>query len=285
MKIAIVTDSTCDWNFDDYAARGVRMVPLKVCFGDDAFTDQYEISSEDFYDKMLAADDLPTTSQPSPADFLEAFNDLADQGYDAIISIHIALSLSGTSQAAHIAAEQCAIPVRVVDSLGTTAELGLVVDKACDLRDAGASLDEICEALVEYRKGCGIMFAPETLENLVKGGRMPADAATQAGMLNIRMLFGFSDEDGRVSVLGKVKGAKGQVSRMSEYVQEFAERHGALRLRFVHARNRKGVDRLMASLDEAGVDYEVGGIDAMGAIITAHLGMGCIGVAVAPREK
>ncbi len=285
MKIAIVTDSTCDWNFDDYAARGVRMVPLKVCFGEDAFTDQYEISSEEFYDKMLASDELPTTSQPSPADFAEAFKDLEAQGYEGIVCVHIALTLSGTPQAAHIAADQVSIPVRVVDSLGATAELGLVVDRACELRDAGASLDEICDALVEYRKSCGIMFAPETLENFVKGGRMPAEAANQAGLLNIRMLFGFSDEDGRVTVLDKVKGAKGQISRMTEYVKEFADKYGALRLRFVHARNRKGIDRLMAALDEAGIDYEVGGIDPMGAIVAAHLGMGCIGVGVAPREK
>ena len=82
MKIAIITDSTCDWPVEDYAARDVTMVPLRICFGAQSFLDQREIASEEFYDRMIGASDLPSTSQPSPGDFAREFERLAAEGYE-----------------------------------------------------------------------------------------------------------------------------------------------------------------------------------------------------------
>ena len=284
MKIAILTDSTCDWHFEDYAARGVTMVPLKVSFGEESFTDQYEISCDEFYDKMVASEALPTSSQPSPHDFSQAFERLADEGYEGVISMHIAPTLSGTIQAAEIAAQTSPIPVRTFDSRGAASLLGLLVDKACELRETDIDLDEMCEKLNAYRDACRIVLAPETLENLVKGGRMPAEAASQAGMLNIRIMITLTEENGLVSVFDKVKGQKGQIACMTEYLKSYVEEHGPARVRFLHARNQKGIDKLIASLDEAGVEYEAVSTDQCGAIIATHVGIGCIGIAMAPRN-
>ena len=96
MKIAIVTDSTCDWAFDEFARRNVEMVPLKICFSNESFADQIEISTDEFYDCMIDAVDLPSTSQPSPHDFAKLFERLAEEGYEGAVCLHIALPLSGT---------------------------------------------------------------------------------------------------------------------------------------------------------------------------------------------
>ncbi len=284
MRIAIVTDSTCDWHFEDYAARGVTMVPLKVSFGDESYTDQYEISCDEFYDKMIASETLPTSSQPSPHDFSQEYARLADEGFEGIISMHIAPTLSGTIQAAEIAAQTSPIPVKTFDSRGATSLLGLLVDKACELREQDVTLDEMYDRLVAYRDASRIVLAPETLENLVKGGRMPAEAASQAGMLNIRIMITLTEADGLVNVFDKVKGQKGQIARMAEYAKAYIEEHGPARVRLLSARNQKGLDKLVSALDEAGLDYDLASSDQCGAVIATHVGMGCIGMALAPRD-
>ena len=285
VNIAIVTDSTCDWKPELYAARHVEMVPLKIQVDGESFADQIEISTEDFYDRMIAAEDLPTTSQPSPFDFARVFERLAAQGYDGAVCLHIALPLSGTPQAAQIAANDAPLDVRVLDTCCATAELGLLVDRACELRDSVVSLDELCDALTAFRAEERIVLVPETLTNLVRGGRFPEEAAKQAGMLNIRMLLTLDEAEGKVAVIGKAKGAKGVVKELVAYVQNYVAEHGPARLRLVHCRNQKLVDTLLDALREAAVDFEVTSIDSCGATIATHLGMGAIGVAMAPAER
>lgn len=285
MNIAIVTDSTCDWKPEEYAARNVEMVPLKIQVDGKSFADQTEISTEEFYDRMIAADNLPTTSQPSPFDFAHVFERLAQQGFDAAVCLHIALPLSGTPQAAQIAANDAPLPVRVLDTRCATAELGLLVDRACELRESVTSLDELCDALTAFRDEERIVLVPETLDNLVRGGRFPEEAAKQAGMLNIRMLLTLDEAEGKVAPIGKAKGAKGVVKEIVAYAQHYVAEHGPARLRLVHCRNTKLVDSVLVALREAEVDFELTSIDSCGATIATHLGMGAIGVAFAPAAR
>ena len=285
MKIAVVTDSTCDWAFDTYAERNVEMVPLKIQVDGESFADQIEISTEEFYDRMIASDNLPTTSQPSPLDFARVFERLAGQGYDGAVCLHIAAPLSGTPQSAQIAANDAPIDVRVLDTRCTTAELGLLVDRACELREQVESLDEMCDALVAFRDEERIVLVPEDLTNLVRGGRFPEEAAKQAGMLNIRMLLTLDEAEGKVVPVGKAKGSKGVVKEVSAYIQNYVAEHGPARLRVVHCRNAKLVEALLSALREAAVDFEVTSIDSCGATIATHLGMGAIGVAMAPARR
>lgn len=285
MKIAIVTDSTCDWAFDEYAARNVEMVPLKIQVDGKSFADQIEITTEQFYDRMIAAADLPTTSQPSPMDFAKVFERLAGEGYEGAVCLHIAPPLSGTTQAAQIAANDAPLDVRVLDTRCATAELGLMVDAACELRESVSTLDEMCEKLNAFRDACRIVLVPESLENLVRGGRFPEDAAKQCGMLNVRMMLTLDEAEGKVGVIGKAKGAKGAVKEAASYIADYVANHGRARLRVVHCRNAKSVEALQSALRDAAVDFEVTSIDLCGATIATHLGMGAIGVAMAPAGR
>lgn len=137
MGFAIMSDSTVDWTLEECAARQVVLVPLNIEIDGEVLRDQTEISTEDFYGRMFAAEHLPKTSQPSPHEFAEAFGTLAKEGYGQVVVLTIASVLSGTYQSACLAAADAGIEVRVVDTHNASAGMGLVLRRACDLRDSG----------------------------------------------------------------------------------------------------------------------------------------------------
>lgn len=147
MGFAVVVDSTLDMSAEEYQALDITMVPLNILVGEDEFKDQVEISSEEFYKRMSEAAELPKTAQPAPFDFVQTYERLAQEGYEGIISLHIAGVLSGTIESARTAAGQVDVDVRVIDSACCTAQAALQVKQLCALRDAGATLDEAQAAI------------------------------------------------------------------------------------------------------------------------------------------
>lgn len=284
MKIAIVTDSTCDWPFADYSKHGVSMVPLSIGFGGKAFLDQIELSSDEFCD-LLENDsaDLPTTSQPSPGAFSALFDDLATQGYEAALCLHIGSSLSGTVQSASIAAAQAPFPVRVVDTHLAASALGLAVQQACRLRDAGiCDLDELERLVVEACGKTKILLVPESLDSLVRGGRLPKEAAEKMGMLNVRALLTI-DATGSVVFFDKARGLKGAIARCMEVLEQEAAENGALDVRYAHVRNVDAAEKAAAAIAASNAEVASLHADICGATIATHLGLGAWCIAMAPR--
>ena len=142
-KIGIVADSTCDLGPTWLDEHDVRMVPLKVIIGDHTYLDWIDFTPETFYPKLVASAKLPTTSQPSPADFAKVYAELADEGCEEIVSIHLSAKLSGTYESASLAAVDSPIRVRLVDSLVVSHATGLVVKAAVVAREAGGDLSLI----------------------------------------------------------------------------------------------------------------------------------------------
>ena len=284
MKIALVTDSTCDWPFADYAARDVSMIPLSIGFGDKSLLDQVELSSDGFCDLLEnAGSDLPTTSQPSPGAFSELFDDLAARGYDAALCMHIGSKLSGTVQSASIAASQAPIDVRVIDTRLAASALGIAVDQACRLRDAGVDdIDELERLVGEVCANTKILLIPETFDALVRGGRLPKETADKMGMLNVRSLLTI-DETGSVVFFDKARGSKGAIARCIEVLEESAAQHGPLDVRYTHVRNAAAAEKLAAVIEASNAEVASVHADICGATIATHLGLGAWGVAMAPR--
>lgn len=283
MSFGIVTDSTCDWDAHEYQARKVQMVPLSIKIDDDIVLDVAQISAEEFYDRMQAAKHLPMSSQPTPAAFDAAYQALEQGGCDQIISIHIAGVLSGTVNAASLAAAHADVPVSVVDAKTTTAGLGLLVQRLCDLRDAGATAEEALAetgALIPQNR---FYLAVDNLENLLKGGRLSEDQAMQATLLNIKPELTF-DERGALEAYGKGKGMKGVVKDFAKAVQERTEQTGRQRVRFLSTRNEEAVESLKEALAQAGVDYVDCGTCKCGATIATHVGIGAVGLACIPER-
>lgn len=283
MKLAIVTDSTCDWSSEEYEMNDVAMIPLKILVDNEEFLDQTEISSEEFYDRMNASEAIPSTSQPSPGDFIEVFSSLVDAGYDAILSMHIASPLSGTYQSAGIAAQSIDIPVEVFDSRNVSSSLGLLVKAACEMRDEGMALDEIMQRLDALASKTHLYLVPENTDNLVKGGRIGKEQAQGAAMLNIKLMFSL-DEDGHLSSYDKVKGMKGATKRFVEIAQHHQKEMGPLKIRFMQARNTEEVENLREALDEAQVEYEAIAVDTCGATVATHTGIGVVGFGITSAQ-
>ncbi|MDZ4654604.1 MAG: DegV family protein [Coriobacteriia bacterium] len=279
-KVGIVCDSTCDMGPQWLAENDVVMVPLKVLFGEQTYLDWVDFTPETFFEKLKASPTLPKTSQPSPAEFTAVYQSLADAGCDEIVSIHLTSALSGTHESAILAAASSPIPVRVVDTLTVSAAVALAICAATAARDAGGDADVIEAAAWHVVNTDRLLFALDTLEYLVKGGRAGKAQGLAASLLNIKPVLTFNDE-GIIEPFKKVKGTKKALAEMAAQVAEDSK-HGRVRAAFLHSLSPNLVVDLQAALDEAGADYEVEGVHELGAVMGTYAGPGAVGVAYYP---
>lgn len=190
MSIAIVTDSTSDISKELCEKYHITTVPLSVIFGDEAFRDNgIDITVEQFYKKLKTSEKLPTTTQPTPQDFVKTYKELL-KDHETIISIHISKKMSGTIDSAEMAKKE--LPdkdIVIVDSELVHMPLGFLVLKAAQLAQEGKSKEEILKALDELKSKMGILFVPSTLEYLKKGGRIGRAKALLASMLEIKPIL------------------------------------------------------------------------------------------------
>lgn len=204
MCVRIITDSTVDLTADVKAR--VTVVPMSVRFGDREFLDGVSITPEQFYEMLASNEELPTSSQPTPAAFEDAFREAVEAG-DEVVCITISSRLSGTYQSATIAAEEFPGKVFVVDSRTAAIGSGVLAEYALRLADRGLGGEEILKELVEKRKQVRLYAIVDTLEYLKKGGRLNSAVAVVGGLLNIKPMIAV-DENGEIKVIGTARGMK-----------------------------------------------------------------------------
>jgi DegV family protein with EDD domain len=190
MTIRIVTDSTCDLPDDVVARYGITVVPLYINFGTESYLDGVELSREEFYRRLPDHDPPPTTALPGPQMFLQTYERLAAEGATEILSIHISVSLSGTVNVAHLAAQEVtSVPVTVLDggtlSLGT----GFLVWSAAQAAAEERSMDEIVALVEEQGQRTHVFAALDTLEFLRRSGRMNRVMAALGSWLQMKPLL------------------------------------------------------------------------------------------------
>jgi DegV family protein with EDD domain len=194
---------------DEAAEHGIEIVPLSIRFGSDEYTDGVDLSVEEFYVKMAAADELPETAAPSPGAFEQAFTNAKDAGADAVICINISNALSATMQSATTASKafEGTMPVHVVDSCSITSGLGTLVLEAARLAGDGADADTILAAVDEMIPRTRVFGALNTLANLKKGGRIGGAQAMLGSLLSIKPIVDIStgvvEEAGKQRTRGK----------------------------------------------------------------------------------
>ena len=203
MSVKIVIDSTAD------IAKRIKdqftVVPLSIFFGEEEYVDGVTITHEEFYQKLVESDVLPTTSQASPGQFMEAFQKLVDEGHD-VVCITVSGKLSGTAQSAIIAAQDFPGRVFVVDSNTIAIGSGILAEYALDLAEKGLSALEIAVAVEKERENVRLIAMVDTLEFLQKGGRLSKAAAFAGGILSIKPVLAI--EEGEIKILGKARGSK-----------------------------------------------------------------------------
>ncbi len=281
-KIAIVTDSTADLTKQTAEEYDITVAPLSVNFGDQSFLDGIEISPEKFYEKLKTSDRLPTTSQVSVGGFVEIYKDLA-QKFDTIISIHISDKLSGTYQAAVLAAKEFSdVEIVPVNSKTVTTSLAFQVRMAVEEARKGSSKEEILKKLEKTQENQRIYFSVKTLEFLEKGGRIGKAQALVGTLLNIKPILTV-DREGYVSPLEKIRGHKKVLQRLAELYGKFIEEHGPNCFQAIlHAAAEEEAKGLKKTIEEKFGPQNIE-ISQLGPVVGTHTGPGAIGIILTPR--
>ena len=218
-NVVIVTDSTAYLPDSIVKELGIKVIPLHVIWGDKVYKDGVDLTAEDFYPMLKAAKTLPTTSQPSPKDFMDLYQDILDKG-NKVISIHISSGISGTINSAIQAKEMLSTKdIEIIDSKSSGMALGFIAIVTARLAKKNASFDE-CKKLAHTAvENIGVYFAVDTLEYLHKGGRIGGASAVLGSALDLKPILYF-DKDGKLDSYEKVRTKKKAIRRIIEIAQE-----------------------------------------------------------------
>jgi len=270
---ALVLDSTADFPDAQIRFPNMRVVPLYVRFGEESFRDYVELDPHGFYERLRTAPELPTTSQPTPQDFVSTYHALA--GYERIYSLHISSKLSGTFQSATLAAADEGDRVRLVDTESASVGIGMLALSIHELLERGTTDEEI-ESLVEaHRERAGILFTVDTLEFLAKGGRIGRGKALMGSLLNVKPILAI--EDGEVVPVTR---ARGRARAFEEFRKRFeaATTDGpGLGIGIAHAEAEEAAAQLREIVLATRPQAVVKLVTSLGAVVGTHAGPGTIG--------
>jgi DegV family protein with EDD domain len=277
--VAIVTDSTAYLPPLMMERHGIIAVPLTVVLGDRAFEEGTEISARSLAQALQKRRSV-TTSRPSPQLFAETYRKVAESGATGIVSLHLSAELSGTYDAAVLAAREAPVPVRVVDTGMVAMALGFCALAAAEAAEAGGTVDEAVTAAEKRAAGTSAYFYVDTLDYLRRGGRIGAAQALFGSALAVKPLLQL--DGGRIELREKVRTASKAIARLEEIV---AEQAGGAQVD-IAVHHLAAPDRAAALADRLRV--RVPGlaelhVSEIGAVIGAHTGPGLLGVIVSPR--
>jgi len=270
---AIVLDSTADFPQARERFANWRMVPLYVRFGDESRRDYVEIGPEEFYARLRTVTELPTTSQPTPGDFLAAYEELAE--YERIYSLQISATLSGTFESARTAASQLGDKVRVVDTGTASAAIAMLGFAIQRRLERGTSDDEI-DALVErYKSDAELIFTVDTLEFLQKGGRIGKAAAFAGNLLHIKPIL--TIQGGEVLPVKRVRGNQKAVQEFARAFTEGSRDTPNLHVGIAHADAPDRQQTLRALVADLRPQAQIDVATTLGAVVGTHAGPGTVG--------
>ena len=269
MTTAIVTDSTTSLPPGALERPDLRVVPLSFHFGpDESYRDKIDMSNEEFYERLIAADEFPTTSQPAPGVFVEAYEAL--DAYDNILVLTLSRKVSGTYDSAASAAETVEKPVEVLDTKSAEMGSGLILREALREIDEGGQFKDVRRAAETAIGHIQVLFAVGTLEYLAKSGRIGRARRLVGTALDIRPVLRM--EDGEVVPHKRTRGRRRQMAALVDEVKPAAQAGGPLY--FGHV----GAPELVSELAERlGVEQEL--VAEIGGVVGSHVGPGAYGVA------
>ncbi|WP_174616383.1 DegV family protein [Virgibacillus ihumii] len=275
MKVAIMTDSTAYLPETLLKQHDIHVVPLSVVFDDTSYREGIDITTEEFYQKVKAADKLPKTSQPSIGEISEKLEELAND-YDAVISIHLSSGISGTYQAVASAGEMVVgIDVFPYDSEISCMAQGFYVLEAAEMANDGKNPDEIVKQLDHIKESIRAYFMVDDLSHLQRGGRLNGAQAIVGSLLQVKPILHFVDKV--IVPFEKIRTRKKAINRILGLLEEDARRGKDMKVVFIHANNEQSAVELKNSIDP-----EYPNMDSMisyfGPVIGTHLGEGAIGV-------
>jgi DegV family protein with EDD domain len=270
---AIVLDSTADFPEGPQRFPSWRIVPLYVRFGEESLRDGVDLDASDFYARLRTAPELPTTSQPTPADFAAVYAELA--GYERILSLHLSSTLSGTAGSARLAAQDDE-RVRVIDGGVVSAATALLALSLQRRLERGTSDDEVDAFVAEFREANRIFFTVDTLEFLARGGRIGKARAWTGELLSVKPILEIAA--GEVLPRKRVRGSQKALAALAEALAQGSADSEALRIGIAHADAPERAEALAAQVRALRPRAQLELVTTLGAVVGTHAGPGTVGL-------
>ena len=284
MSVRIITDSAADISAERIGQWGVQVLPLKTIIDGIEYRDGIDLSSQEFFEKLIEMEGLPTTSAIAPGAYSEAFNEALSAG-DEVVCICLSSKLSACYQSALIAAEEFeGAPLYVVDSLNATLGEQILVQHAVALREQGKDAASIVADLEQAKTRIRLVALVGTLEYLKRGGRVSSAVAVVGGLLNIKPVVAV--EEGEVVVLGQARGSKNGRNLLVEqarksggisYAEPYMVAYSGLSDDLLRKYLRDSASHFPIEVDSIPVCH-------IGSAIGAHVGPGAVAVAFFARS-
>ena len=278
-KIALVTDSTANMPQALVEKHHIHVIPVRIQWDEETLVDGVDITSTQFYERLIHSKSIPTTSQPSAGDFMALFEKLAGE-YEGIIAPLISSGVSGTVNSAELALQTFSkVPVEMIDTHLAAGAAGLVVEAAARAIAAGSDLKAVRVAADAVREKVKVYFVVDTLKYLHKGGRIGGASRYMGTALNIKPIL-YLNDNGKIDALEKVRTKKKAIERI---IALAAEHVGGKKARAVvmHAAAAQEAEKVVAQVRES-IDCEQVDIYEIGAAVGVHVGPGAIGLSVYP---
>lgn len=269
-KIKVVTDSTLDISQDMAKHLGIIVVPLSVTINGETYLDRVDIEPDEFIQKMTKSSELPKSSQPAVGSFLEVYDQLGKEGYE-VLSIHMTGKMSGTVRSAESAAQMTETKVTVIDSMFISKALAFQVKEAAKMANQGRGMEEILHRLETIRENSKLYIMVDTLENLVKGGRIGKGKALIGSLLNIKPIA--SLEGAEYTPVTKVRSHSQVVKFMVKQFLEDVEGKTIKAVGIAHAEAFELATRIKDSIYEL-TGFQDVEIDYTSPIVSTHTGPG-----------
>lgn len=220
MSFKVLVDSSSDIPFDKAAAAGIITVPMPVSIDGKNFLEGVDLQTDEFYSNFASFKELPKTSQPNPNSLLEAYEKILSEGHE-VAAIHLSSGLSATVATARMVREMTSAPERVhiIDSLGASFGYGLLALFAQDTLKSAQSWEEAENTILDYRKHLRYVFTLDTLEYLVKGGRVSKPAGFIGGLLDVKPVMHITPE-GKIEPFAKVRTRRAAIRKLVDVMEQ-----------------------------------------------------------------
>lgn len=275
-KIAIITDSACDLTLETMNENNIKLFPLRIMYSHGEFEDKINITSEEVYNSLET--EIPTTSLPSPSTCERVLSEIEEEGYTHVIAISVSKALSGTFNAFRLALEEHPnLTSTIFDSKIIGYCQGVIVLEAAKLVQAGKSYEEIIESLPDIRENISGYYTLNTLEYLIKGGRIGKLSGAIGQFLHLKPIITM-DESGVYCSVAKVRGRKQSISKLTEIIKQHLSESKCKLWVLQGSALEEGTNFMesLRNLDNV-VSIELTEVGAMSA---AHSGRGMIGIAI-----
>jgi DegV family protein with EDD domain len=270
---AIVLDSTADYPEGPSIHANWRVVPLYVRFGEESFRDYVDLGPAQFYERLAAATDLPSTSQPSPGDFAAVYEELS--GYERVLSLQLSSTLSGTFASAGAAAADFPA-VHVIDTGTVSAAIAMLAFAVQRRLERGTTDAEIDDLVARYRSGHELLFTLDSLDYLARGGRIGRASSLVGGLLNVKPIL--TIRDGEVVPLKRVRGSAKAFAEFGALLDAGSSDAPSLRVGVAHAAAPERLAAVEELVRRVRPNAQIEVATSLGAVVGTHAGPGTVGL-------